>query len=36
MNLQEVGWWDMEWINLTQDRGREWAFMNVVMSPWVS
>jgi hypothetical protein len=22
MNLQEVGWGDMDWIDLAQDRGR--------------
>jgi hypothetical protein len=31
MDLQEVGWWSMDWIDLAQDRDRLWALVNVVM-----
>ena len=24
VDLEEIGWDDMEWINLAQDRGRWW------------
>jgi hypothetical protein len=33
MNLQEVGLWGMEWIDLDQDRGSGWVLMNVVTEP---
>jgi hypothetical protein len=32
MDLQEVGWRDMSWIDLDQDRGRWRAFVNEVMN----
>jgi hypothetical protein len=32
MNLQEVGCGVMDWIDLTQDRERWWALVNLVMS----
>jgi hypothetical protein len=32
MDLREVGWWDMDWINLAQDRDRWPAVMNAVMN----
>ena len=32
MDLQEVGWWSMDWIDLAQDRDRLRAFVNVVMN----
>jgi hypothetical protein len=35
MDLQEVGYGDMEWIELAQDRGCWWALVNVVMNLWV-
>jgi hypothetical protein len=35
MDLQEVGWWGMDQINLAQDRNRWWALVNVVMNLWV-
>jgi len=32
MDLQEVGWGDMDWIALAQDRDMWWALVNVVMN----
>ena len=32
MDLQEVGCWGMDWIELAQDRDRCWEFVNVVMN----
>jgi hypothetical protein len=36
MDLQEVGWGSMDWIDLAQDRDRWGALVNVVMHLWVS
>jgi hypothetical protein len=32
MDLQEVGWGDMDWIELAEDRDSWQALMNVVMN----
>jgi hypothetical protein len=32
MDLQDVGWWGMDWIELAQDRDRRRAVMNTVMN----
>jgi hypothetical protein len=32
MDLREIGWGDVEWIHLAQDRNRWKALMNVVMN----
>jgi len=32
MNLQEVGWADLDWIDLDEDRDRWWALVNAVMN----
>jgi hypothetical protein len=39
MDLGEIGWGNVEWIQLAQDRGRWRAFVNTVMNlrdlaPW--
>ena len=36
MDLQELGWGGMDWIDLAQDMDRWWALINVVMNLWVS
>jgi hypothetical protein len=35
MDLQEVGWGEMDWTDLAEDRDRWWALVNAVMSLWV-
>jgi hypothetical protein len=35
MDLREVGWGGMDWINLAQDRDRWRALVNAVMDLWV-
>jgi hypothetical protein len=35
MDLQDVGWEGMDWIDLDQDRDRWWAFVNELMNLWV-
>jgi hypothetical protein len=35
IDLQEVGFWGMDWIDLAQGRDRWWALVNAVMSLWV-
>jgi hypothetical protein len=35
MDLQEVGWEGMNWIDLVPDRNRWRKLVNAVMSPWV-
>jgi hypothetical protein len=32
MDLREVGWWGMDWIDLVQDRDRWQALVNTVMN----
>jgi hypothetical protein len=35
MDLVKVGWGDMDWIGLTQDRDRWKALVNSVLNLWV-
>jgi hypothetical protein len=32
MDLREIGFGDVDWIHLAQDRDRRWALVNMVMS----
>ena len=34
MDLQEVGWWDMDWIYLAQYRDRWQALVDAVINFW--
>jgi hypothetical protein len=36
MDVQEVGWWGMDWIDLAENRDRWWAVVNAVMNLWFS
>jgi hypothetical protein len=35
MDLRELGWSDMDWIDLAQDTDQWKALVNMVMSLWV-
>jgi hypothetical protein len=35
MDLREIGWDAMDWIDLSQDRDQWRALMNTVMNLWV-
>jgi hypothetical protein len=35
MDLREIGWKDMNWIHLAQDRDQWQAVVNTVMKLWV-
>jgi hypothetical protein len=35
MDLAEIGWGDVDWIGLAQDKERWRAFVNAVMNLWV-
>jgi hypothetical protein len=35
MDLRKIGWGNVEWIQLAQDRGRWRAVVNAVMNLWV-
>jgi len=35
MDLQELGWVGLDWIDQAKDRDRRQAFVNVVMLLWV-
>ena len=34
MDLQDVGWRGMDWIDVAQDRDRWWALLNAIMNLW--
>jgi hypothetical protein len=33
MNLREVGWENVDWVHLVQDRDPWWALVNTVLGP---
>ena len=35
MDHEEIGWENMDQVYLAQDRGKWWAFVNMVMNLWV-
>jgi hypothetical protein len=35
MDLGVVGWEDVDWIHLAQDRDQKKALMNMLMTSWV-
>jgi hypothetical protein len=35
MNLREIGWEDVDWIHLAEDRDQWRALVNTVMNLWV-
>jgi hypothetical protein len=35
MDLREIGWWGVDWIQLAQDRDQWQALVNTVMNLWV-
>jgi hypothetical protein len=34
-DVREIGWGNVEWIQLAQDRDQWWALVNTVINPWV-
>jgi hypothetical protein len=36
IDLKEMGWEGMDWINLVQDMDKWWAVVKTVMDPWVT
>ena len=32
MDLKEMGWVGMDWIHLTQNRGKWWVLVNIAMN----
>jgi len=32
MDLKDMGWVGMDWIHLTQNKGKWWALVNIVMN----
>jgi hypothetical protein len=36
IDLREIGWGGMDWIDLAQDRGQWMALVNTVMNLWVA
>ena len=35
MDLQELGWGGMDWIDVAEDRDRWWVLVSAVMNLWV-
>jgi hypothetical protein len=35
MNITEIGWGDMDWIHLAQERKQWRALVNTIMNLWV-
>jgi hypothetical protein len=36
IDLTEIGWDGMDWIDLAQDKDQWWALVNMVMNFWVT
>jgi hypothetical protein len=36
MDLREIGWGDMDWIDMAHDRDQWWAVVNMVIIFWVA
>jgi hypothetical protein len=34
MDLREIGWCGMDWIDLAQDRDQWRGLVNMIMNPW--
>jgi hypothetical protein len=32
MDIREIGWGDIDWIDLAQDRDQWWTLVNIVMN----
>jgi hypothetical protein len=35
MDLREIGWCVMDWVDLAQDRDQWWALVNTILNLWV-
>jgi hypothetical protein len=35
MELREIGWGDMDWIDVDQDKDQWWALSDTIINLWV-